>query len=501
MKKSLSILLFFLAFVEGGAVMCVELCSAKILSPYFGTSIYVWAAVLGITLTALTTGYYFGGYLSSKINNTKAVAWLMLIGGLFLALTPIISDFILPFTVDFSGESQFYFLAGTIISLMCFLFLPLVLFGAVSPMLINLLTSQAKESGKNSGTVYAVSTLGGIFSTFLVGFYLLPTFGITNTLYAYGVLVLLTAIVLFISSKNLDMKVAIVALFALFSFNYSTHKTPGVIAESEGILGNIKVMDRQYPNGKIYRELMVNNISQTIMDRSNPNESLWSYVDVLMYNINNYSNGKKALLLGMGGGTVYKQLISNGYDVDIVEIDARIEKLAKKYFYIEQDVEVIIDDARHYIRTTDKKYDVIIYDLYHSETPPVHLMTKEAFADIQHQLTDSGLLVVNFYGFINGSKGRAARSLYKTLKHAAFDVHLIATDGEEHQRNLLFMCGKTELKAKQQIIHKMIYEMDMNFDDALLLTDDKPVLEHIYLEAALQWRKDYNELNAKSFLK
>ena len=63
------------------------------------------------------------------------------------------------------------------------------------------------------------------------------------------------------------------------------------------------------------------------------------------------------------------------------------------------------------------------------------------------------------------------------------------------------MCGKDELKAKQQIIHKMIYEMDMNFDDALLLTDDKPVLEHIYLEAALQWRKDYNELNAKNFLR
>ena len=260
-------------------------------------------------------------------------------------------------------------------------------------------------------------------------------------------------------------------------------------------------MDRQYPNGKVYRELMVNNISQTIMDRNNPNESLWNYVDVLMYNINNYSNGKKALLLGMGGGTVYKQLIANGYKVDIVEIDARIEKLAKEYFYIGKDVEVIIDDARHYIRTTDKKYDVIIYDLYHSETPPVHLMTKEAFADIQQQLNENGMLVVNFYGFISGSKGRAARSLYTTLKHTNFDSHLIATDGEEHQRNLLIMCGKNELKAKQQIIHKMIYEMDMNFNDALLLTDNKPVLEHIYLEAALQWRKDYNELNAKNFLR
>jgi len=101
------------------------------------------------------------------------------------------------------------------------------------------------------------------------------------------------------------------------------------------------------------------------------------------------NNGKKALLLGMGGGTVYKQLTNNGYTVDIVEIDARIEKLAKKYFFIDENVDVIIDDARHYIRTANKKYDVIIYDLYNSETPPVHLMTKEAFADIQHKLTQT----------------------------------------------------------------------------------------------------------------
>lgn len=495
MYKKLTHFLFLLAFVEGGAVMCVELCGAKILAPFFGTSIYVWAAVLGTTLTALTSGYYFGGYLSSKMSNQKQVAWLMLLSGLLLTLTPVISSVALPITIGFS------LLSGTIISLMSFLFFPLVCFGAVSPMLINLLTSEAKEAGKNSGTVYAVSTLGGIFSTFFVGFYLLPNYGITKTLYGYGLLVIVVAVILFIFSKKTDVKVIAIALFAIISYNFSGSKTLGVIIESEGILGNIKVMDRQYPNGKIYREMMVNNISQTIMNMENPNESLWDYVNVLMYNINSYSNGKKVLLLGMGGGTVYKQLIKNGYEVDVVEIDARIEKLAKKYFFIDKNVKIIIDDARHFIRKTDKKYDVIIYDLYNSETPPVHLMTKEAFANIQHTLTENGLLVTNFYGFISGSKGRAARSLYKTLKHAQFDVHLIATPGEEHQRNLLFMSGKNELKPKQQIIHSMLYEMDINFDDALLLTDDKPVLEHIYLEAALQWRKDYNEVNAKQFLR
>ncbi len=45
MDETIKRLILLLAFIEGGGVMHLELCGAKILSPYFGTSIYVWAAV------------------------------------------------------------------------------------------------------------------------------------------------------------------------------------------------------------------------------------------------------------------------------------------------------------------------------------------------------------------------------------------------------------------------------------------------------------------------
>lgn len=497
--------LFFLAFIEGGAVMCVELCSAKILSPYFGTSVYVWAAVLGITLTALMLGYYLGGYLSAKNKSINLIFWMMLVGGSLLSLTPFISGKVLPITI------QFNLLMGTVVSLLSFLFFPLVLFGATSPLLINYLTKQADESGKSSGTVYSVSTFGGIITTFLVGFYTLPTFGIQKTLYFYGLLVVVSSIIIaWLSKKQVvgkshnDGNNKMMFLFlavALLSYNFKPKNSPEIIYQSDGILGELKVVDRMYDGGKVYREMMVNNISQTIMDKENPNVSFWNYVGVLTYNLESYSKGKKALLLGLGGGTLYKQLQQKGFEVDVVEIDSRIEQVAKKYFHIEKELNVVVDDARHYIRTTEKKYDVVIYDLYHSETPPVHLMTKEAFSEIKQMLSPEGVLVVNFYGFLEDKKGRAARSIYKTLLEQQFDVLLYATEGEEKNRNLLFMCGKVELKASQPITHKLIDELDINFDDALVLTDDKPILEHIYLDAALQWRKDYNEHNAKYFLR
>lgn len=501
MPNQLKYLLFFLAFIEGGAVMCVELCSAKMLAPYFGTSIYVWAAVLGITLTALMSGYYVGGYISAKTQKQTTVFWLMLIAGCLVAFAPLISVAIIPLTIKMS------LLAGTVISLFSFLFIPLTLFGAVSPLLINQLTQNAKDSGKSSGTVYAVSTFGGIFTTFLVGFYTLPQWGITFTLYGYGVLVILTAVLLFVSSKKFSMPMAMVAILGLGSLAFQLGPNDKeVIYKSDGIMGELKVVNRTLFSNvenkeKVYRELMVNNVSQTIMDIENPELSYWDYVGVLIYNLTSYAKGKNALLLGMGGGTVYKQLVKEQLEVDIVEIDPRIEMLAKKYFNIDPTTKVFVDDARHYIKTTDKKYDVIIYDLYHSETPPIHLMTQEAFSEIREHLNPDGILVVNFYGFINGSKGRAARSLFKTLLEEKFDVNLIATPGAEETRNLLFFCAKGKLVGTKGLIHTFYPAQNIDFGDAVLLTDDKPILEHIYLEAALSWRRDYNKYNAEYFLK
>jgi predicted membrane-bound spermidine synthase len=498
MTKKLQILLFILAFIEGGAVMCVELCSAKILSPFFGTSIYVWAAVLGITLTALMLGYYFGGYLSSKNKKITTIFWLMLVGGLLTTLAPVISDFILPITI------QFNLLLGTVISLFFFMFFPLFLFGATSPLLINFLTKNVNDSGKSSGTVYAISTFGGIITTFTVGFYTLPEFGIANTLYAYGVLVLAYTTFLFVTTRTFKTPISLIVLFALLSYNFHNRfQYENTLYESDGILGQVKVIERYYKEGEIfkpYRELLVNNICQTMMDKDNPEKSYWDYVDILTENINHYKKGNNTLLLGLGGGTLYKQLKKNSLIIDIVEIDARIAEVAKKFFHIENDLNVIVDDARHYINTTKKKYDVVIYDLYHSETPPIHLMTKESFEEIKAILNPDGLLIINFYGYIKDTKGKGARSIYKTLKESDFNTHLIATPGPENQRNLLFMNSPSILIKAKNSSTIFITENDIDFKDAVVLVDDKPILEHIYLEAALDWRKNYNEINAKQYL-
>ena len=495
MNETLKRLIYFLAFVEGGGVMCVELCSAKLLSPYFGTSIYIWASVLGITLLSLMSGYYLGGYLSSKNSKRDLIYWMMLSSGCLVALCPFISNLVLPHTI------QLNLLLGSVLSLLSFLFLPLLLFGSVSPLVINTLTENAKDSGRSSGTVYAISTLGGIFTTFFVGFYSLPQFGLRITLLSYGILVVATAIILFIYSKKFNPVILLILIStgSLYVFNQQLDKQE-YIYKSEGILGEVKVIDEvlyseKEQQNKSYRKLMVNNISQTIMDRKNPEKSYWDYVTMMVYNIRSYARNQKVLLLGMGGGTMLRLLENDGFDVDVVDIDGRMEYIAQKYFGVSKNQNIIIDDARHYIKTSPKKYDVIIYDLFNSETPPIHLMTQEAFSEIRTLLNKDGLLAINFYGFIEGANGRGARSIYKTIRNEGFNIKLMATEGKEAYRNLLFLCSTGNLSNKLDIKDIQIPPNTVDLEDAHLLTDEKPTLEHLYLKAALSWRTNYNRSN------
>ena len=58
-----------LIFFTGAVVLSLELLASRILTPFFGVSLYIWTSILSITLIFLAIGYQFGGWLTSKINN------------------------------------------------------------------------------------------------------------------------------------------------------------------------------------------------------------------------------------------------------------------------------------------------------------------------------------------------------------------------------------------------------------------------------------------------
>lgn len=65
--------LFLVLIIEGSSLMTVELLGAKLLTPFFGSSLYVWTAVLSITVPSLTLGYYSGGATPGSACHSKTI--------------------------------------------------------------------------------------------------------------------------------------------------------------------------------------------------------------------------------------------------------------------------------------------------------------------------------------------------------------------------------------------------------------------------------------------
>ena len=506
-------LLLILAFIEGGCVMMAELAGAKMLAPVYGSSLYVWGTIIGMTLLSLTVGYYLGGWLSlMRQRRTGLVLWLMLIAAVLIAVMPHMASVLL----------LRFFEMGTlqaIVVLTTILLSPaLILLGATSPLIISLLAERVEEAGQAAGRVYGVSTVGGIIGTFAAGFFLIPAFGLTVTALLAGLLLITLPLILLLRERRyLALALPVLAaLMIVLRPGPTPHPDVQVVYESEGLLGQLKVIDFSYslPNQSVPRTdriLFVNRTAQTWIRRES-GEPVWDYVTYLQSVASLVPEGSRALLLGLGGGTVAHYLQDIGLTVDSVELDERIAQVGFDFFDLQHSGDVFIDDGRHFLRATDRRYDLIIFDVFQAEVPPAHMLTLEAFRELRDRLNPGGFFIINYSGYLSGSTGRGARSIYRTLLEAVDHVEVLPTRDDEHTANTLFIASFEPLDLTRPrrplVVEGRAYRLptrllpgeQIDLSDALILRDNRPVLEKLNLEAAALWRQTYYEYFTRPFL-
>lgn len=177
----------FCAFLNGFVIMTIELLGGRVLSPYFGTSVYVWGSIITIFMLSLSLGYLWGGRLSSR--NPHHATFASFFGLSALLSLPIIffSEWTMT-QVFLQVEDPRY---GSLIAATLLYFLPICLMGMVSPYSIRLLVSSEEHSGRMAGLLYFVSTLGSALGTLMTSFYFVLWFEIDTIMWgAIGALLL-----------------------------------------------------------------------------------------------------------------------------------------------------------------------------------------------------------------------------------------------------------------------------------------------------------------------
>jgi spermidine synthase len=490
-------ILFSTVTISGAAVMILELLGTRIIAPFYGVSLYVWSSLITVTMIALAIGYYLGGYCADRFKILR-LSHVATFAAFATVIIPFISGPVLTLTNPMGLRG------GAFLSALILFGLPLTALAMFGPFVIKMATSSIQGVGTAAGSVYAVSTVGSVLGTVLLGFYLLPQFGTRTIVFCLSLMLLLLAVFLAVldgrvksqttgavASASMTLIVLISTIMLGSGFAKAQQKTPGfnVLHQEESVYGWVRVVDDL---SKGYRLLLSDASVLSAIDTKS-GHSLLSYQWVLGGLQQFRPQAKQALLIGLGGGHVAKELKSKGVTTDTIEIDPAVAQASLDYFGFKPTGDFIVGDARYEIRNLHKQYDFIIHDCFTGGSEPTHLLTQEMLTQLRGLLTPSGILALNYVGFTKGEGADAVKSVYKTLSSVLPNIRVFVTEKEEFT-DFIFLASAEALpldKTNDQFRVSWLMDHEYRFNDfngAILITDDYNPVESMQLRKAENYR-------------
>ena len=456
-------------FIVDAIYMILELIASRLLSPYFGSSNLVWTSVIGIILLSNSIGNYIGGKIADKDSSKNNLKFILKISGIVILIIPFIAEFILlGISLTISSIK-----IGAIVAAVLLFFIPSMLFGFFSPIIIKIKMNDLENAGATSGKIYAIATLGGLTGTFLGGFVLLPSFGSSQLLFILSAILFLLVLVVGKINIRKDLIFVIIAVVLSGTFFYifnHLNNLQGVEVLNKSYSAMV-YYDTQYGKVCIYntengedsfRTLLVDrgHESATFIDENKCYDLVYEYTKYYDLMFESSKDIKNTLMIGGAGYSYPKYYISNYLDksMDVVEIDENITKIAKEYFYLDKLIEdydlnnnnrlgLIAEDGRTYLNKNSKKYDAILNDAFSGESPAETLTTIDAAQKIYNSLTENALYLSNVVSSIDGENSKFIKAEVNTLKHVFKNVYVVPcrdnNNFEQIQNNMVIATDDT----------------------------------------------------------
>jgi predicted membrane-bound spermidine synthase len=490
--------LYLTVFLTGASVMVIELLGTRMIAPFYGASLYVWSSLISVTMMALAIGYFVGGYWADRARRT-GLSLIIAMAALLTLFIPWAARSVLLAT-DPLGLRMGAFVSSLV------LFLPSLTFlGMVGPFAIKLATSQLEGVGTSSGSIYAVSTLGSVVGTLVLGFYLFPLVGSREILVGAGVSLFLLAVVLSLyEQKRLgktftvlpSVLFAVVGLLLLPKVVDAGHQnTRGgqfkMVSEQESLYGWVRVIDQPAKDLR----MLTSDASMIGAASISSGESRLSYQDIVGLIPAMAPKMSRALIIGLGAGHMAKVLLERyGIVVDTLEIDPAVAAAARDHFGYRIHGQSVIGDARYEIRHLQGKYDLIIHDCFTGGAEPAHLLTVETLKQLKQLLSDQGILAVNFVGFAEGRVNPPLASVAKTIEQVFPHLSIFISEPGADFNDFIFLAGREPLDlfspsllpAQAEWLNQRIFAVDRS--QGRILTDNLNPLEHLQIRKSEYYR-------------
>jgi spermidine synthase len=399
--------LFGTVFVTGTAVMLIEILGTRIIGPVFGVSLFVWSALLAVTLGSLAIGYYAGGTLVDRRPTPSLLGAIVLSAGVLLGLVPAFEHGVLAMAESLGPRG------GPLVSAALLFAASLLVLGMVGPVGVRLATHDLRATGHRVGAVYGISTVGSLLGTILTAFVLIPNFETDHILLGAAVsLILLGGASLALRGRRVALVAALVPVLASTATKPLLPRGIELLDRSQSLYGLVEVIDDHNRGVRLLRSDHSILGAQFLRDHS----AGFAFLHLMEAVQFARPRARSMLQIGLGIGSLPSSLQEGGPSVDVVEIDPAIVRFARRYFGFSTRGETFVEDARTFLRRTERRYDLVVHDTFTGGTTPEHLLSLEVIERIHQVLGPGGLLALNFVGYEDGPNAEAALSVARTIR-------------------------------------------------------------------------------------
>jgi len=521
---------------SGMAALIYEVVWTRELSLVFGSTVYAVSMMLTSFMSGLSLGGFLGGKWADRSKNLFALFGKLELGIAVFGLLTIPLIQILPtlyfFVYNNLRPSFLLFFFFQLLLSFIIMLIPTTFMGATFPVVAKINTASIDELGNDVGNVYSINTVGSILGSMSAGFLLIPIIGVIGTTMVAAVLNLLVSTTMILVSKSAFGKRLLAAgatILVAIGVLSATTQEPAIahnfyrIADyqtydeykeyikdirtlffADDLHGRVTVFE--VPSG----ERSLANDGKVEGSSTEYDKQVMSLFGLLPMACTD--SPKSALVIGLGTGyTAYATLASGNAQVDIAEINRAVLDASK--FFVGDGIEknprakFHINDARNFLYTTTKKYDVVTSEpSYPVSTHISPLFTKEFFELVSKHLNDGGVYCQWIPRYI--MRDEDMLMMFKTYTSVFPNTYIWGQNFGANQAQDVLMIGvKGDRKLDVEEIEKKVREvarvklslanLDFSFyaDPATVLdlsqgtlpdgspipmnTDDRPLLEFI----------------------
>ncbi|HQX26569.1 MAG TPA: fused MFS/spermidine synthase [Alphaproteobacteria bacterium] len=457
-----TLLLFAVIIIEGYVVLATELLAIRETIAYVGSGTDTVSIIIAAVLMPLAFGYYKGGlfkpfYWRGKLIGIreKLILNIMISMAILILGLSYICMNVFFYTLLGMGLNHRLFL--TAIYAAVFLVTPVYLLGQTIPLISNYFSKE--KLSRITGRMLFFSTMGSFMGAVFSTLVLMSTVGVHNTV-SFNI-ILLAVLVILLSKKKLSERV-------VYAFGMAV---VGIILNSGYVMAAFHVVDNNkynmvmvFPdpseNGDIHMSL--NHMGSSMYNPETGSKHMYiefveqQTIEPILETIETHD----ILVIGAGAFTFGLQDTKNNYD--FVDIDGSLKDIAEQQVLkqkLTENKKFIPMEARAYLMSTQKKYDVIFLDAYLGGiTLPEHLVTANFYRQVKDHLKDHGIVAMNFIAspsfttpFSRNLDNTVRRVFPHISRHVIMENYNLWKDKPEDNQNIIYMYKRHTDESTKEI--------------------------------------------------